>query len=193
MWRTTLLHHIPNGGKRGFQSTSPVWRTTPHPRETREHTRISIHVPRVEDDRSGGISNQIGDISIHVPRVEDDRYPRGSGGYMRYFNPRPPCGGRREENKTMSEKDKFQSTSPVWRTTPVNFIIVNSIKISIHVPRVEDDNFALAVDVADDYFNPRPPCGGRRPSLCRPTSINHFNPRPPCGGRPSTQKRRRKT
>ena len=34
------------------------------------------------------------------------------------------------------------------------------------------------------YFNPRPPCGGRRGAACPPTlHPRYFNPRPPCGGR----------
>ena len=34
-------------------------------------------------------------ISIHVPRVEDDAYPSSSYNVAWNFNPRPPCGGRR--------------------------------------------------------------------------------------------------
>ena len=38
-----------------------------------------------------------------------------------------------------SEVDKFQSTSPVWRTTVVAVLPRRGDVISIHVPRVEDD------------------------------------------------------
>ena len=56
-----------------------------------------------------------------------------------YFNPRPPCGGR--QNKGMSSHFffRFQSTSPVWRTTRQLLLTPTETK----------------------YFNPRPPCGGR--------------------------------
>ena len=57
------------------------------------------------------------DISIHVPRVEDD--------YREY------C--------VLPYPSKFQSTSPVWRTT--------------------EDSCPLSEGELD--FNPRPPCGGR--------------------------------
>ena len=36
-------------------------------------------------------------ISIHVPRVEDDRGQRGKNPRRWHFNPRPPCGGRLKE------------------------------------------------------------------------------------------------
>ena len=78
--------------------------------------------------------------------------------------------------------------------------------ISIHVLRVEDDTVLPDGIAWQDYFNPRPPCGGRQmhwahgltifrfqstSSVWRTTGGNFhtpyadrdFNPRPPCGGR----------
>ena len=130
---------------------------------------ISIHVPRVEDDiadkRTGSTIER---ISIHVPRVEDDIVgisnktskmpfqstspgwrttcvgfaagrnpddfnPRPPGGgrptmcrttcrFPSYFNPRPPGGGRRQRNGLAERNRRI---------------------ISIHVPRVEDDETGL--------------------------------------------------
>ena len=79
-----------------FQSTSPVWRTTWYLRQNPGYLLISIHVPRVEDDHP----------------------PQWHYSCSRYFNPRPPCGGR------LDEEVVYQST----------------VDISIHVPRVEDDS-----------------------------------------------------
>ena len=79
------------------------------------------------------------DISIHVPRVEDDVPCRRSICQRRYFNPRPPCGGR------------LSSACPPR----------GRLRISIHVPRVEDDEHTNIVSGFVFYFNPRPPCGGR--------------------------------
>ena len=103
----------------------------------------------------------------------------------RYFNPRPPCGGRLR-GKPNSD---------------------HLAEISIHAPRAGGDRPQVAGEqhlLAD--FNPRPPCGGR-PSIlqmlthgdgisihapraggdpCRigcPYYLYNFNPRPPCGGR----------
>ena len=36
----------------------------------------------------------------------------------------------------------------------------------------------------DLYFNPLPPCGGRRDTIKQTGAVGHFNPLPPCGGRP---------
>ena len=79
--------------------------------------RISIHVPRVEDDEVWKKIQGEGFISIHVPRVEDDE----------------------ELDEIAAKKEIFQSTSPVWRTTKKDEGRGYSATISIHVPRVEDD------------------------------------------------------
>ena len=129
-----------------FQSTSPGWRTTRLFSNCRSRESISIHVPRVEDDTvlewmsSSNVKFQStspgwrttdkvrGDgesysISIHVPRVEDDW---GTGSYMleyAYFNPRPPCGGRLIQRRFSAVVERFQSTSPVWRTTNTMIVL----------------------------------------------------------------------
>ena len=94
VWRTT-----PNSIKYGthftFQSTSPVWRTTLRNIGFSDCDFISIHVPRVEDDDINDLGFVLTDISIHVPRVEDDTPQHRLFGLRFYFNPRPPCGGRR--------------------------------------------------------------------------------------------------
>ena len=100
-----------------FQSTSPVWRTTAAIEGRRYIGIISIHVPRVEDDSKKTGADKSEFISIHVPRVEDD-YKADNGMFYR---------------------DKFQSTSPVWRTTAGCPFNSRFEEISIHVPRVEDD------------------------------------------------------
>ena len=79
-----------------------------------------------------------------------------------YFNPRPPCGGRPGHRLWSRQKDSFQSTSSVWRTTcKINQALIAKL-ISIHVLRVEDDYFCRPIHQHFHNFNPRPPCGGRR-------------------------------
>ena len=123
------------------------------------------------------------------------------------FNPRPPCGGRRNNNHVAGR----------------------AARISIHALRAEGDALFQSNNSLTFYFNPRPPCGGRpvsvankssnkpisihalraegdiepRSSSCRLSVISihalraegdseltqkkykaaYFNPRPPCGGR----------
>ena len=126
---------------------------------------------------------------------------------LAHFNPRPPCGGRPHKHPQSRSFAKFQSTSSVWRTTVLTFYKRVNLEISIHVLRVEDDGSTVAVRgvsleisihvlrVEDDiirtpcimgmaYFNPRPPCGGRRMDITLLCGCSDFNPRPPCGGRP---------
>ena len=55
----------------------------------------------------------------------------------------------------------FQSTSSVWRTTLLRDCIRCTVTISIHVLRVEDDIVVAFFKRPTQYFNPRPPCGGR--------------------------------
>ena len=55
--------------------------------------------------------------------------------------------------------------------------------ISIHAPRVGGDHLRGALCMAQEHFNPRPPCGGRPEYSRKLTLLRNFNPRPPCGGR----------
>ena len=126
------------------------------------------------------------EISIHVPRVEDDLCMMRMKIAEIYFNPRPPCGGRHSSRLKSPTPTIFQSTSPVWRTTRTYKCRTTEETISIHVPRVEDDFVESEVFSAENYFNPRPPCGGRRIGQRHSTIIKNFNPRPPCGGRPTS-------
>ena len=119
---------------------------------------ISIHVPRVEDDSTMFYCLVCFSISIHVPRVEDDDLFRNLprffglfqstspvwrttgrveryGLYLENFNPRPPCGGRHRDNVSSR----------------------GSIRISIHVPRVEDD-MNNSKDILKEIISIHVPC-----------------------------------
>ena len=147
---------------------------------------ISIHVPRVEDDPNAlTVSGSLLPFQSTSPvwRTTDELNIIGSS--SKDFNPRPPCGGRLIPQIKQKCNSLFQSTSPVWRTTDTKVYYGFAEAISIHVPRVEDDyrtasfynykkNISIHVPRVEDdyvlvkvcrnfpYFNPRPPCGGRR-------------------------------
>ena len=169
-----------------FQSTAPVWGPTALSLSNAESAAISIHGPRVGADlplllratggqdfnprppcggrlASGGpVPVKIG-ISIHGPRV----------------------GADRSRVDYLYNVLQFQSTAPVWGPTCGIFCIGHRCSISIHGPRVGADltfgysqpSFIISIHgprvgadgarAADTsswrYFNPRPPCGGRRP------------------------------
>ena len=82
---------------------------------------ISIHAPREGGDLVGTILAHHRDISIHAPREGGD-YPSAAYPFPdRYFNPRPPRGGR--------HRLKLYMYAPAM--------------ISIHAPREGGDADAL--------------------------------------------------
>ena len=152
---------------------------------------ISIHAPRAGGDTNA--NNQVSawsEISIHAPRAGGDRCITGSWwAYTRFqstppvrgatrveperqtgiadFNPRPPCGGRRTNSALCCSMFEFQSTPPVRGATRSRRGVQPPEDISIHAPRAGGDSQRFARNVrGKNDFNPRPPCGGRRP--CRP-------------------------
>ena len=78
-----------------------------------------------------------------------------------YFNPRSPCGERRDKLQTLCWQCGFQSTLPVWGATSSAFMPSSCLL----------------------HFNPRSPCGERHMRSRLLSSINDFNPRSPCGER----------
>ena len=164
---------------------------------------ISIHVLRAEDDFT---PTAPADISIHVLRAEDDCSCPCSPVCKKYFNPRPPCGGRPASNPKVLTRFKFQSTSSVRRTTYPSPNTNRFFSISIHVLRAEDDLRLFAVPQRDNGFQStssvrRTTCvqglsgDHRRISIHvlraeddrgrarAGNGLQYFNPRPPCGGR----------
>ena len=131
-WRAKFRH--------AFQSTRPVWgattvlpwRTCPrryfnprapcgarrrHQIRLRAEVLISIHAPRVGRDaihRKLSIRFQ---ISIHAPRAGCDTPACRQRPKRMNFNPRTPCGVRREVQELMDAGALFQSTRPVWGAT----------------------------------------------------------------------------
>ena len=79
----------------------------------------------------------------------------------RYFNPRPPCGGRRRRRPRPASGWYFNPHPPCGGRLQ---------------PRRNRRN--------QKNFNPRPPCGGRQSIQDAYNGFANFNPRPPCGGRP---------
>ena len=87
---------------------------------------------------------------------------------LRYFDPRPPCGGR-----------LCASSSALTAQT-----------ISTHAPLAGGDDCHRTWLRTPCDFNQRPPCGGRHFHHSPALHPLDFNQRPPCGGRLSIQKPR---
>ena len=63
----------------------------------------------------------------------------------------------------------FLSTPSARRATEPNWDIIEAVLISIHALREEGDPVRHRPDQAQDHFYPRPPRGGRRCWVCRPS------------------------
>ena len=125
---------------------------------------------------------------------------------MWYFNPRPPCGGRRAVVSICSTVAVFQSTPSVWRATsePPRFCssspfqstpsvwratsdlgkLSGDIIISIHALRVEgDEQSAKGFRFGKSFQSTPSVWRATRMNSAHTTAGRYFNPRPPCGGR----------
>ena len=122
------------------------------------------------------------------------------------FNPRAPCGARREVEEDKKLVERFQPTRPLRGATsefltPIEGVPISTHaplagrdikrtgiktkeKISTHAPLAGRDDIGHLLFFSMDNFNPRAPCGARHrttPNLR--SSIINFNPRAPCGAR----------
>ncbi len=168
-------------------------------------------------------------ISIHVPRVGNDKPQKPTISLTQFQSTFPVWGTTTTSITLVKALNLFQSTFPVWGTTVLlsmmrSLVIrfqstfpvwgtTRDIKlnggvrlISIHVPRVGNDQILTPEGVAGKDFNPRSPCGERPYALIcnewfRDISIHvprvgndfnctylshflkYFNPRSPCGER----------
>ena len=144
---------------------------------------ISIHSLRVEGDTNRLKCDTMITISIHSLRVEGDSRIRRDGEWMPFQS--TPSVWRETSHFVLygGGSGTFQSTPSVWRETHPQKGNRPAAKISIHSLRVEGDWLTMTEGVEKEYFNPLPPCGGRRKSDTQSVPLSHFNPLPPCGGR----------
>ncbi len=145
-------------------------------------------------------------ISIHALRGEGDGLKIFIKVVLKYFNPRPPWGGRLFDPVRISELGRFQSTPSVGRatgrgnrtntitpfqstpsvgraTTAVDNSIRPRVIISIHALRGEGDNYRN-VRHRHGCISIHALRGEGDETVEIPTSyLKDFNPRPPWGGR----------
>ena len=100
-------------------------------------------------------------ISIHALREEGDNRPAGVGPVRPYFNPRPPRGGRR---RILQHGASLEDISIHALREEGDFAMMSlkpGLGISIHALREEGDGPKPFHRGWQQYFNPRPPRGGR--------------------------------
>ncbi len=122
-----------------FQSTLPVRGATAGRCRCIRKQSISIHAPRAGSDVQMPIWQAEKSISIHAPRAGSDYLQVLLPHQPQHFNPRSPCGERRELPR-VPQAECF---------------------ISIHAPRAGSDRARLRLCLVLRYFNPRSPCGER--------------------------------
>ena len=127
---------------------------------------ISIHVPLAGHDRSASDDPcPARAISIHVPLAgHDERVPQGTLFFF-YFNPRAPCGARRQPQNRLQTSIQISIHVPLAGHDPNPHPQSARARISIHVPLAGHDGPACAHHLLHSDFNPRAPCGARRCSL----------------------------
>ena len=128
-------------------SSTPIFLSTPSAR--RATSRICIAV-------------RISQISIHALREEGDKSAIRFSWVISHFYPRPPRGGRLNEQIEKHGHCEFLSTPSARRATSRICIAVRISQISIHALREEGDKSAIRFSWVISHFYPRPPRGGRR-------------------------------
>ena len=178
-----LLRHAKRQNE--FQSTRPVWGATEGDVCRRVILWVSIHAPRVGRDLVKGYLEAVGYVSIHAPRVGRDSGKENRTCGKICFNPRAPCGARQALMVSIWAELQFQSTRPVWGATHLGYRRDVLREVSIHAPRVGRDSSPIRMYSSPMSFNPRAPCGARRPPSACFQESKCFNPRAPCGARPA--------
>ena len=190
-----------------FQSTHPVRGATPqHAQPHREHGNFNPRTPcGVRQSDNGladaptlfqsthpvrgatlahGVDYGIWLISIHAPRAGCDRKcPPGPDRGI-YFNPRTPCGVRRQPLLSHRSTHNFNPRTPCGvRRFPNHGVDSPNLRISIHAPRAGCDltEEINAVSSLISIHAPRAGCDMRTLVVChRMMDISIHAPRAGC-------------
>ena len=144
-------------------------------------------------------------VSIHALLAECDLNEAVIKYFVDGFNPRTPCGVRQTSSSRSTTIVLFQSTHSlrsatfvkIWDCPSTMFQSTHSLRsatmdlstavdggnVSIHALLAECDSTGATPGTINNSFNPRTPCGVRRPTMGRGTQPKGFNPRTPCGVR----------
>ena len=100
------------------------------------------------------------------------------------FNPRAPCGARRNQIGDAALAEIFQPTRPLRGATCLRLrILTMTLYFNPRAPCGARRAGSITFRLMSYYFNPRAPCGARRAAQGKRPSSCYFNPRAPCGAR----------
>ena len=126
-----------------FQSTPSVWRATAYGLDIIYENEISIHALRVEGDNTEGTKALTEFIFQSTPSVwrATRQHLCAQQFHKRYFNPRPPCGGRLFVIELANAQEVISIHALRVEGDLVHAVAVcqDPIYISIHALRVEGD------------------------------------------------------
>ena len=187
--------HAPHAGRNGLRpGTSPAGvhfnpRAPCGARRGRcrkDEGRILFQSTRPMRGATGpaGAYGNIADISIHAPHAGRDMPVLRLPGLPQNFNPRAPCGARRQRPKHQTLECLFQSTRPMRGATISYPSMRTHLTISIHAPHAGRDKEKSEVVFLHNRISIHAPHAGRDCCLGLPSRRGkYFNPRAPCGAR----------
>ena len=129
-------------------------------------------------------------VSIHAPRAGGDCKIQIIRLRMQCFNPRPPCGGRRNGRRRHPRNPRrFNPRPPCGgRLVPMEFKVL--IKpVSIHAPRAGGDTGLEKLPTEIQLFQSTPPVRGATVLLMIADDISKFQSTPPVRGATWTNER----
>ena len=190
-----------------FQPTRPLrGATTSFVMSTTISRAISTHAPLAGRD---GVVAHIAEspaISTHAPLAGRDAAASSLLPFFFDFNPRAPCGARRQALPRVLGGEGFQPTRPLRGATPgrarsgsrkCQFQPTRPLRgatarhgvpqqgpeeISTHAPLAGRDSGRKSSRPRRKHFNPRAPCGARRAKKERPDGGTSFQPTRPLRG-----------
>ena len=95
-----------------------------------------------------------------------------------------PLAGRDEDQERICRNVIISTHAPLAGRDHIRHNKRKLDRISTHAPLAGRDGTYPATVPLEGNFNPRAPCGARRPSEKERRRYLHFNPRAPCGARP---------
>ena len=124
------------------------------------------------------------DISIHAPRAGSDNPTMFPVCNPKHFNPRSPCGERHRLSHINRLPIPISIHAPrAGSDFLVGYRLAGGV-ISIHAPRAGSD-FLVGYRIAGGVISIHAPRAGSdwRPRPATPATPSNFNPRSPCGER----------
>ena len=128
-----------------------------------EEEEVSIHALLAECDQWLLSRGYTPTVSIHALLAECDHQPGWGNDDGTCFNPRTPCGVRQSLGLGAVDHGLFQSTHSLRSATQVTYVGGNWDQVSIHALLAECDQDWHVPPPQISGFNPRTPCGVRRP------------------------------